>query len=151
MSKQNVTTKIQFPSDFQITAAAMKLTVEDRLALACALLGKNITDYTHLDRGRQSMTANNMLRGAGRKDPDFVVKVQEAAKELAAAYPEGFDPIKDTRPARAKKAKVKVAKINYPMNWPKSKRFAFARLVDGQWNFSYTRKTEGDIMRPEGI
>lgn len=148
MAKQITTTRVQFESDFAITAAIMNLTIADRVKVASMLTGKPLAEFSHLDNGRQAMTSANLLRGLGRKDPDVVAKVKAAVEELRAAYPEGFDPL--AKPKKAK-AKVKVAKINYPMNWPKSKRFQFAREVDGQWQFSYTRKTEGDLTRPEGI
>lgn len=144
---QNVTTRIQFASDFAVTAAMMKLTASDRIKAACRILNKDPENYAHLDNGRKGMTGANLLRGAARKNKDLVAYIEEVASDLAATYPDGFDPLAKPKKAATKKAVKKAA----PMVWPKSKRFAFAHQEGADWKFSYTRKTSDDIARPEGV
>lgn len=142
------TTAIQFASDFQVTAALLKVTACDRIAIACKILGKNIESYAHLDNGRKGMTGANLLRGAARKDDTIVGKVQDAVAEVAATYPEGFDPIRATP---RKKSTKKAAPATPAIEWPKSKRFAFAELEGGEWKFYYKARTANAVTRPEGV
>lgn len=140
MSKQNTTTRIQFTSDFKITAAGMKLSPDSRLAMACAILGKDITNYTHLDQGRRSMTALNLLRGAARKDITIVDRVEGFVRDVVAREGEHV-------PARKSAGKKAKAPALPALVWPKSARFQFAHLEGGEWVYTYTRKTETDTTR----
>lgn len=140
MAKQNTTTRIQFASDFQITAAGMKLSPDSRLAMACAILGKDVANYIHLDQGRRSMTALNLLRGAARKDNTIVGRVEDFVRSVVAEVGEHV-------PARKSTSKKAEAPALPALAWPKSARFQFAHIEGGEWVYTYTRKTETDTTR----
>lgn len=59
------------------------LNPQQKIVLACAVLCKDVTQYDHLDSGRKSMTAGNMLRNALNKDPLLQGKVREEVKKVA--------------------------------------------------------------------
>lgn len=60
------------------------LLAEEKLTLACRVLGKEETDYAHLDRGRKAMTGGNMLRNALKKDESLLVQIKKEAANLIA-------------------------------------------------------------------
>ncbi|QRE00559.1 hypothetical protein [Burkholderia phage BCSR129] len=51
-----------------VTLALENRTPDEKIALACKLIGMNPLAYQHLDNGRKSMTAGNMLRGWLKRD-----------------------------------------------------------------------------------
>lgn len=53
-------------------------TPDEKIALMCQVTGKQAADYAHLDNGRKSMTAGNVLRGAC-KDTALAAKLIAAA------------------------------------------------------------------------
>lgn len=67
-----------------------ELVAEEKIALACNVLGKNINDYSHLDRGRQAMTGGNLLRNAIKKQEDVLPRAVAAARAIVAARPSDF-------------------------------------------------------------
>lgn len=67
-----------------------ELVAEEKIALACDVLGKNINDYSHLDRGRQAMTGGNLLRNAIKKDESVLPRAIAAARAVIAARPADF-------------------------------------------------------------
>lgn len=60
------------------------LIAEEKIQLACSVLGKSVSDYQHLDRGRQAMTGGNLLRNALKKDTSLLSRVAEEAARLVA-------------------------------------------------------------------
>ena len=139
MSKQNTTTKIQFATDFAVTAAGMKLSPDARILMACEVLSKDPAKYMHLDQGRKGMTALNLLRGAARKDPSIVARVESFVTydiEINGEY----------SPSRTTGSK-KAAPSLPVLAWPKSARFQFAHIENGEWVYTYTRKTDTDATR----
>lgn len=60
------------------------LLAEEKLTLACNILGKSESDYEHLDRGRKAMTGGNMLRNALKKDDALLARIAEEAARLVA-------------------------------------------------------------------
>lgn len=82
---QQTTTRIQFESDFLVTAMVKPLGPDDAILVACDVLGKTPGDYAHLDNGRKKMTAGNLLRGAARHDEKIVEKVREALKNVVGS------------------------------------------------------------------
>jgi len=151
-----MTTAIRTEAEIAVTAELVRVSVFDALLTVCALVGKNPGDYNHLDQGRQKMCAGNLARGAMKKDPAFAGRllVELAKLETKAAY---------KRPSRSKSAKaarglipaaakaIGDAVVEIPakpaLDWPASKRFQFAALVDGAWKYSYTRKNDSDTER----
>lgn len=61
-----------------------ELVAEEKLALACKVLNKNPSDYSHLDRGRQAMTGSNLLRNAIKKDGTLLPLVLDVGRGLVA-------------------------------------------------------------------
>ncbi|WVR18111.1 hypothetical protein JXVLWARM_CDS_0060 [Burkholderia phage Bm1] len=51
-----------------VTLALENRSPDEKIALACKLTGMNALAYQHLDNGRKSMTAGNMLRGWLKRD-----------------------------------------------------------------------------------
>ncbi|WVR18114.1 hypothetical protein JXVLWARM_CDS_0063 [Burkholderia phage Bm1] len=134
---QQTTTRIQFESDFLITAMVKPLQPNDAILVACDVLGKIPGDYAHLDNGRKKMTAGNLLRGAARHDAQIVEKVRTALRNVVGSQADIEVETAATSPAKT-------------IEWPKSKRFQFAaEQADGSFTFSYTRKSDTDVQRPE--
>ena len=50
-------------------------TPDRKIAMCCEVLGLDVADYQHLDNGRKSMTAGNLLRGAVKRDPAVLTKM----------------------------------------------------------------------------
>jgi len=51
-------------------------TPAEKIGLACKLMGLDPAAYTHLDNGRKSMTAGNLLRGWLKKEADAAGRLQ---------------------------------------------------------------------------
>lgn len=65
---------------------------EEKIKLACDLLGKDPKNYSHLDRGRMAMTGGNLLRLWVTKEPAALPRIAAAVATMVAARPADFDP-----------------------------------------------------------
>lgn len=151
------TTKITTEIDFAVSALLQNLNHDDAITLACDVIGtKTPGDYAHLDNGRRKMTAGNLLRGACRKDPAMLTKLEA----LRANFEDKPAKVKKVRPVGKKAAaKAKATEVlnavpavtAESLNWPKSSRFQFATLVNGEPKFFYSKpgNAAGEIyIRP---
>lgn len=93
------------------------LNPQQKIVLACAVLYKDVTQYDHLDSGRKSMTAGNMLRNALNKDPLLQGKVREEAKKVAGMDIAAAPTVNNGAPKESKPKPV---------------------LADGEWPFKVT-------------
>lgn len=137
MTTQKLGTKIHTETDFAVTALVMSIDGDSRLLIACELLGKNPANYAHLDKGRRAMTGANLLRGAARKDSDFVSKVRAAVERNAL--------IEGTATFTAED--IQAVEKEIALEWPKSARFKFAQAQeDGSMKFFYNAPKSGDYI-----
>lgn len=74
----------------ELTELLAELLAEEKIRLACDVLGKDVNDYSHLDRGRQAMTGGNLLRNAIKKNGDILSLALPAARAIIASRPSDF-------------------------------------------------------------
>ena len=67
------------------------LVAEEKVKIACDLLGKDPKKYAHLDRGRKAMTGGNLLRLAVAKKPELILEIEKAAATIIASRPSDFN------------------------------------------------------------
>jgi len=67
------------------------LVAEEKIQIACDLLGKEPKSYAHLDRGRKAMTGGNLLRLAVAKKPELMDAIKAATATIIAARPSDFN------------------------------------------------------------
>lgn len=141
-------TKIHTETDFAVTALVMSIDGDNRLLIACELLGKNPADYAHLDKGRRSMTGANLLRGAARRDENFVSRVRAAVERNAIIEGRDVFTADDKKAVDDELASFDVkGEGSIEIDWPKSTRFQFAQRQDnGEWKFFYKAPKEGSYF-----
>lgn len=62
-----------------IVAAALDgKTPDQKIMIACRVVGKDVAFYSHLDNGRKSMTAGNLLRAALKGEDEMIVDLLDS-------------------------------------------------------------------------
>lgn len=153
MNAQKLGTKIHTATDFEVTALVMAIDGDSRLLVACELLGKNPANYAHLDKGRRSMTGANLLRGAARRDADFVSKLRSALDEgiVSTVSKQLAEDAKHVEQLLAEEDEVTSFTVkgegSIDISWPKSARFKYAqRQENGEWKFFYNAPKAGSYF-----
>lgn len=65
------------PHELAVKIALDGRTPQEKIEIMCSVTGKSPADYAHLDNGRKSMTAANVLRAAIKNDAECMIRLTQ--------------------------------------------------------------------------